>query len=330
MGTCAIGIDLGGTSIKVGLVDLETGLIHQHQLDTEAEQGPEHILDRIAEGIRQIQPRANDSISGIGIGVPGTINLERTAVGYPPNFPDWGVVNVAAELRNRLNTALPIIVDNDANVAGLGSAYFGAGRPFQSFVMATLGTGVGGAIIHNKKLFRGTTGGAGEFGHISIDYAGPPNRSGTTGAVEAYLGQRFLSRYARYRLIRNTDTILHQMAGEDLVGLTPKMLHEAAEAGDEAARDILAWAGHKLGRAMGTVVNILDIRKVVVGGGVSAAGDFILEPARKALLDGITPGLREGVELVQETLGNQVGMLGAASLAFAYLDEQNPTPTTTQ
>lgn len=327
MGISAIGIDLGGTAVKIGLVDRFDGLVEQVQLDTEADEGPEHVINRLAEGVRLMQSHAFAPVSGIGVGAPGSVDWERTTMRYPPNFPAWGVVNVAEGLRKRVDIDGPIIVENDANVAGLGSAFFGAGQPFDSFLMVTLGTGVGGAIIHNKKLFRGTTGAAGEFGHLSIDYAGPPNRSGTTGSIEAYLGQRFLSRYARYRLLRNPDTLLHQTAGEDMEDLTPKLLFEAAQAGDVAAQEILAWAGHKLGRGMGSLVNVLDIRKVVVGGGVSAAGDFILEPARKALLDGVMPGLRDGVELVQETLGNQVGMLGAASLAFAYLDEQDSTRT---
>jgi glucokinase len=186
--------------------------------------------------------------------------------------------------------------------------------------MVTLGTGVGGAIVHEKRLFRGTTGAAGELGHVSVDYEGPFARSGVPGAVEAYLGQQFLSRHARYRLLTR-ETALRAAAGPDLQGLTPLMLHEAAASGDEAAREVLAWAGHKLGCALGSAVNLLDIRKVVVGGGVSQAGDFLLEPARQALRRHVMPPLQEGLELVRETLGNEVALLGAARLVFEHAED---------
>jgi glucokinase len=214
-----------------------------------------------------------------------------------------------------------VTVENDANAAGLGSSFAGAGQAFDSFIMVTLGTGVGGAIIFNNRLFRGTTGGAGEIGHLSIDYEGPYARSGVAGAIEAYLGIQFLSHHARYRLLTRPTT-LREMAGPDLERLTPKMLHDAATEGDEAAIDMLAWAGHKLGCALGSVVNLLDIRKVVVGGGVSAADAFLLEPARVSLRNAVMPGMIEGVELVRERRGNEVGVLGAARLAFERAEDE--------
>jgi glucokinase len=313
--------------IKAALVERTAGIVSEVTCLTDAELGPAAVLDRIAEVVRQLQSLApSHALEGVGIGAPGAINWERTAVLYPPNLPGWGVVDLCAELRARLGTTTRVFVENDANLAGLGSAFYSAGRPFDSFIMVTLGTGVGGAIIYRNRIFRGTTGAAGEIGHLSIDYDGPLDRHGIAGAIEAYLGQRFLSRYARYRLLNRTDSVVHQMARPDLGDLTPLMLFRAAERGDEAAIEVLAWAGHKLGCALASAINLLDIRKVVVGGGVSAAGAFILEPARKAVLAHLMPGSREGVELIQETLGNQVGMLGAARLVFEYLDEQTPLP----
>lgn len=322
----AVGIDLGGTMIKSGLVERELGLVHDLALRTEAEQGLAHVLDRIATAIEQARAQApGRQIAGVGIGAPGAINWERTSVLYPPNLPGWDVVNLYEALAERLDEAFPIFVENDANLAGLGSAFYGAGRPHDCFIMVTLGTGVGGAIIYQNKIFRGSAGAAGEIGHMSIDYEGPVDRYGIAGAIEAYLGQRFLSHHARYRLLTRHDSMIQEMAGEDLVNVTPRMLHEAALAGDEAAREVLSWAGHKLGCVLGSAVNLLDIRKIIVGGGVSAAGDFILEPARKAIARYVMPGLRQGVEIIQETLGNEVGMLGAARLVFEFLDEHTPT-----
>ncbi|HET6566418.1 MAG TPA: ROK family protein [Rhodothermales bacterium] len=322
MGELAVGIDLGGTMIKAALVARGEGLVHELSVTTEGQQGPSHVLDRIAEAVRKVSQFARDGqIVGVGIGAPGAIDWDRTSVQYPPNLPGWGVVNLQRELRARLGADMLVFVENDANLAGLGSAHYGAGKPFDSFIMVTLGTGVGGAIIYGNKIFRGTTGAAGEIGHMSIDYEGPPDRYGIAGSIEAYMGQRFLSHYARHRLLAYTDSLVHKMAGEDLVDLTPLMLFQAADQGDEYSREVLEWAGQKLGCVLASAVNLLDIRKIIVGGGVSAAGDYILDPARKTILRYVMPSLRDGLTILRETLGNEVGMLGAAHLVFEFLDE---------
>jgi glucokinase len=319
----AAGIDLGGTSIKGALVENHQGLVHQLTIDTESDGGPDHVLDRITTLVRELRSHAPDGrLQGVGIGSPGSIDWTRAVVRRPPNLPGWMDVNVRDEIQRRLGEPIPVLVENDANAAGLGSAFYGAGRPYDDFIMITLGTGVGGAIIYRNRVFRGSTGGAGEIGHMTIDYEGPFARSGVAGAIEAYLGQRFLSRHARYRLMTRDDSVIHAMAEEDLQGITPKMLYEAACQGDEGAIEVLAWAGHKLGCVLGSCVNLLDIRTIVVGGGLSAAGNFILDATRRAVVRFVTPGLRENLRVIQETLGNEVGMLGAARLIFEYLDEQ--------
>lgn len=316
----AIGIDLGGTNLKAALVERGAGILHRQTLPTPALVGSDAVLERIAELVRSLSARASEPIVGVGIGSPGTINWERTTVTTPPNFSGWGVVNVAVELRRRLKApSLPVLVENDANVAGLGSAHYGAGKPFDSFIMITLGTGVGGAIIYRNEIFRGSTGGAGEIGHMTIDYEGPLARSGVQGAIEAYIGQNFLSQYARLRLLNEPPGPVHEMAGHELVNLTPRMLFEAAAKGDDAAAEVLSWAGHKLGCVLGSAVNLLDIRKIVVGGGVSGAGDFILEATRTTLPRYVLPGLRDGLEVVLEQQGNDVGLSGAAHVIFQSL-----------
>ena len=323
----AVGVDLGGTNLKVALVERNDGIVRQAVLPTEAEHGPERVLDRIVEGVQRVVQgfEAGGRVEGIGVGAPGIVTLDRSTVSKPPNFPGWDTVHLADQLSPRLAEAGirvdgPIIAENDANAAALGSAFYGAGRPFDSFVMVTLGTGVGGAIIVDDRLFRGTTGAAGEIGHMSINYEGPYDRTGVSGAIEAYLGQRYLSRHARYQLLAR-ETGLHETAGHDLQDITPQRVHAAALAGDKAAQEVLAWAGHKLGVVLGSVVNLLDIRKVVVGGGVSRAGEFLLEPAREAMRRWTMPSLSEGIEIVQETRGNDVAMLGAARLVFEHLDD---------
>ncbi len=318
----AVGIDLGGTNLKAALVHREEGLLETTRRRTDADQGPEHVIEGIATLAEHLIDSAPSPIAGIGIGSPGAINWERTTVTRPPNLPGWDSVNLQATLQSELGSDMPVIVENDANVAGLGSAYYGSGRPFDSFIMVTLGTGVGGAIIYRNRIFRGSTGGAAEIGHVTIDYEGPYANSGVAGAIEAYLGQEFLSDHARDRLVNYPNTTLHDRVDGNLDRLTPKILHEAAQDGDDAAKDILEWAGHKLGRVLGSAVNLLDIRTIIVGGGVSASGDYILDPARKALPSSVVPGLREHLQIRQEDLGNEVGLLGAARLAFDGKDAQ--------
>lgn len=314
----AVGLDLGGTSIKAGLIEYGKGLVAETTAITPIKEGPEAILDALASLVITLSENLPpDSLRGVGIGAPGSISLDRTSISYPPNLPGWTVINVREALLKRLgNENLCIAVENDANVAGLGSYYYGSGQHFKSFLMVTLGTGVGGAIVVNGKIFRGAGGGAGEIGHMTVDYEGPIANSGVSGAIEAYLGQRFLSSHARQRLRNYPNSILYKMLGESLQGLEPKHLSVAAYEGDSGARDVLAWAGHKLGCVLGSAVNLLDIRKIVVGGGVAAAGDFLLVSTRDTLWRYVTPGLRHGLEVVAETLGNEAGMLGAAHLAF--------------
>ncbi len=300
-----VGIDLGGTNLKAALVEQTRGVIARTSIPSHASAGPDAVLDQMAEGALEVLAAlpSGAPLLGVGVGSPGLVSLDRQTVSKPPNFAGWDVVNLPVELATRLaETPLrgPILVENDANVAGLGSAFYGAGVPFDSFIMVTLGTGVGGAIIVNKRLFRGVTGAAGEIGHVSIDYEGPYSRAGVPGAIEAYLGQRYLSHHARYQLL-SRETQLHETAGQELRHMDPRQLHTAASIGDKAAIEVLAWAGHKLGVMLGSVVNLLDIRKIVVGGGTSQAAEFLLGPARKALLRHTMPAMMEGVELVQET-----------------------------
>jgi glucokinase len=323
----AIGIDLGGTNLKAALVDRDEGIVERMKRPTEADPGAEHIQDQIAAiAADLIDAAPTRSVSGIGIGAPGAVNWERTTVSKPPNFEDWGSVNLRSSLQSRLSNSLSIIVENDANVAALGSAFYGAGQHTDSFIMVTLGTGVGGGIIYQNKIFRGSTGGAAEIGHMTIDYEGPYAKSGVSGAIEGYLGQAFLAQHARDRLVNYPDSTVRNLVDGDLEQISPRVLYEAANQGDELAQDVLAWAGHKLGCVLGSTVNLLDIRTIVVGGGVSGAGDYILDPARDALPRFIVPGLRDNLHVIREELGNEVNLLGAARLAFEGEQAQVGSP----
>lgn len=313
----SIGIDLGGTNIKAALVDHEKGFLQTTSIPTHADLGKEHVFDRIALAVKELVEEHNADPIGVGMGLPGMVSLDRKTVKNPPNLPGWKVENVADEIFKR--TGYKCVIENDANLAALGSAHFGKGKAFNCFIMVTLGTGVGGGIIIDKKIYRGTTGMAGELGHVIINYHGPLSNSNTRGGIEAYLGQRFLSRFAADTIRQNPDNPLYSKFHKNFDKLEPVDLYHAAEDGNELGIDILRQAGEKLGYAIVNYIHILDIRKIIVSGGVAKAGKWLLRPAEETALKYLMPPFREDFEIIDESLGNDAALLGAASLAFEEL-----------
>jgi len=313
----AIGIDLGGTNIKAALVHKEKGILNNISIPTEAEKGKDHVFDRIKIAVDELMKDSEVTPIGIGMGTPGMVTLDRTTVKNPPNLAGWGIVNVTEEVKNR--TGFDCIIDNDANLAALGSSRFGVGKDFDSLIMLTLGTGVGGGIIFNRHLFRGTTGSAAELGHVIINYQGPLSNSNARGGIEAYLGQKFLSRIAAEAIRKHPDNTLFNKFHQNFDELEPLDLFEAAEDGNKLAAEILVKSGEKLGYAIVNYVHILDIRKIVISGGVAKAGQWLLEPAKKTALKYLMPPFHDGLEILYEPLGNDAALYGASSLALEHL-----------
>ncbi len=313
----AIGIDMGGTNLKSALIHKHNGIIQQYSTPTNAEAGLEATLDLIARTVKERMEESPEKPFGIGIGAPGMISLDRKTVSNPPNLPGWDVVHLAEEIQQR--TGLPCLLENDANLMALGSARFGSGAPYKHFIMITLGTGVGGGIIYNNVLFRGATGSAGELGHVIIDYNGPSSNSSAKGGVEAYLGQRFLSRRAADEIKKHPDNELYTRFRDNFDALEPVDLTLAAEAGNQLAVDILSDAGRMLGYALVNYIHTLDIRKIVVSGGVAKSGKWILDPAREAALSRLMGPFHADFEIIPEKLGNESALLGAGVLALENL-----------
>jgi len=313
----AIGIDLGGTNIKAALVDRKKGFIKTSCIPTHADMGKEHVYDRIAMAVSDLLEDHNEEPIGIGMGMPGMVRMDRKTVKNPTNLPGFKVENVADAIKKQ--TSYDCVIGNDANLAAFGSARFGVGKDFDDFIMVTLGTGVGGGIIYNNKIYRGTTGMAAELGHVIIDYHGPLSNSNTRGGIEAYLGQRFLSRYAADTIRQNEETPLYKTFHKDFEKLEPVDLYHAAKEGNELALEILKKTGEKLGYAIVNYIHILDIRKIIVSGGVAKAGKFILDPAKETAIKYLMPPFRENFDIIYESLGNDAALLGAASLAFEEL-----------
>jgi glucokinase len=288
-----IGVDLGGTRIKAGVV-VDGELKNSISVDTQSEYGPEHVLDVIAETVKQLDPKP----SAVGLAIPGGVNPEGL-VWRLPNVPGFEGINISESLKSRLGCR--VVVENDATTAALAELYLGHGRIHRSFAMVTLGTGIGGGIVIDGQLRRGRHGFAGEIGHTPIARvdAGWPCACGLLGCVESYAGTRGLLR--KYAELGGTA---HEI----------RPISDAARRGDAAACATFTAMGEALGIGLAALQNTLDLDAIVFTGGISPSFDLV-EPALRASLVkyAFAPPLAEIPLLVSE-LGERTGLLGAAYL----------------
>lgn len=313
--TYAIGIDVGGTTIKTGVVTPEGRIVEQLVADAKGGEGPEAVISQINRTIgRMLETFEPSHCKGIGIGCPGIVGLDSDTVSHPPNLARWHDVKVGTAIRETF--AYPVKVENDANVAALAESRFGAGTKYDNFLFVIWGTGVGGGIIINKEIFHGSNGAAGEIGHTTINFQGPPCNCGSFGCVEAYIGQRYLSRRTRDLLQEYPASKILSLVNGDLNKIEPAIIANAAEQGDEAGMLILEEAGKLLGYALASIMNVLDLRTAIIGGGVSAAPDFVYSAMKTALISRVLKPHRPHVEILRAKLGNSAGIIGAASLVL--------------
>jgi len=309
-----IGIDVGGTSIKFGLVK-NNKIYHEFSLPTFAFENPKKVLSQVQLGISQfLKQVSSNQIEGIGIGFPGKVDAEKGIVTSAPNFNNWKNVQVSKKL---LKFGYPVFIDNDANCAALGELFFGRGRKIKSFVMVTLGTGVGGGLILNGKLFRGESGGAGEIGHITIDYSGPYCKCGKRGCIEAYAGNNYIKQRTIQKLHEYPDSLILQLVEHNLENIEPKIINEAAKKGDELAIKILRETGYYIGIGLANIANILDVKHFIIGGGVSNAGPVLLKAIENSIKEHGIKEIVKDVKVISAKLKNKAGILGASSLVLS-------------
>jgi glucokinase len=314
----AIGVDLGGTRIKLGLVSPGGEIILDHNIATEAENGPNAVISNIIKGAKELIEKSKlnkKNLIGLGIGSPGSVDLDGGTVKYPPNFSNWTIVRLGEEVSKGLGN-IKVEVDNDANVAAVGEGKFGAGKGAQNFFLLTLGTGIGGGIMINGKIHRGVTGAAGELGHTSIDFNGPQCNCGNKGCIEAYVGQKYLSKRTVEGLKANPNSKIFELINGDLEKVEPLIIYQAAKAGDEYAINVLNEAGFYLGVAAANYFNIFDFNLAIIGGGVSAARDLIFNSIIKTAKERVLPVLKDRIRIIPAALGNKAGLLGAAGLVL--------------
>jgi len=313
--TVVIGVDLGGTTIKAGAVSSEGSILYQNKAPTFAERGPAAVVQQIEIAVKDAISKVPDAhVTGVGVGAPGVVD-DNGIVKAPPNFVQWDEVPLKQDIA-QLFPGLRVDIENDANAAAIAESKFGAGTQLPDFLFVIWGTGVGGGIIMNHKIFRGPTGGAGEIGHITIDYNGPSCNCGNVGCVEAYVGQRYLSQRAAQRLQSHPESKILKLVHGDFSRIEPVYISQAAHEGDEVARAILVEAGQLLGIGLASVMNIMDLRVSIIGGGISAAGDFVMNAIQNSVAQHVLKPLRNDIRVLPARLGNNAGILGAAGLVM--------------
>jgi len=310
----AIGVDLGGTFIKFGIVTEKGKIIRKSFVDTKADGGPESVIKQMKKGLKELLDPDKINIEGIGIGSPGIVSKKRGTVENPPNLPGWGKVQLGHVIEKAFK--LPTFVENDANAAAIGELIFGAGKSHKSFVMITLGTGVGGGIILNKKLFRGDFGAAGEIGHITIDINGPKCGCGSFGCIEAYAGNGYIIQNAKEGLKIHQNSKIVELISDDFNALTPKVISSAAELGDPYANELITNLGKNIGYALASVSNLLDVSTFIIGGGVAGFGKLLLDNIEISLKQRVLKSLVPRCKILPAKLKNEAGIKGASSLVF--------------
>lgn len=312
-GPCVIGVDLGGTKLSAGAID--GGLSVHVRVQRQAPlHGAGAVLDALVETVEQVRAQSAVEIEAVGFGVPCLIDQRRGVAVMAVNLP-LSDVPLRVLLAERLG--LPVFVDNDANAAILAEHRAGAARGARQAAMLTLGTGIGGGLILNGELYHGAVGAAGELGHMVIDADGPPCQGScpNRGCLESLASGTAMGREGLLAARQAPDSGLGQAlsAGREITGA---LVTELAHDGDRAAREVVALIGTRLGVGIANLVNIFNPEVVVVGGGVIAAGELLLEPAREVMVTRALRPSRDDVRVTRAHFGAEAGMVGAAALAL--------------
>ena len=306
-----IGIDLGGTSAKLALVDAKAKILEEASVPTSAGASAQAVINEIMLAVKKF--KNYKAVSSIGVGVAGDVDYTTGTVRFSPNLPKWRNVKVKA-IMERLSSK-KVFVDNDANTAALGAFWLDASGKPQNLVCLTLGTGVGGGIIINKSLYRGASNTAGEIGHLTIDYNGAKCNCGNFGCIETYLGASHLTRAAKAAYAKKQSAQIKKLAGKNLNLITPQMLANAATLGDAIAKKIWTDAGQKLGVAATGIINILNPDFIVLCGGIAQAGKLITIPMETEIKKRAFKSAVKACKIVVSKYTSKLGVVGAAMLA---------------
>lgn len=310
-----IGIDVGGTNLRGALVGTDGKIINRMKIASDADKGIDAVIDNLVRLIKGIG--GGEEVSAVGFGIPGIIDFKAGIITQAPNICNVNNYPIRENLRARLGDAIPVIIENDANCAAVGEWWMGAGKDAGSLVMITLGTGVGGGIILDGKLWRGADGMGGEVGHMTIYPDGPKCNCGNYGCLEVYSSATGIRRMVRETLSDpDTKTALRELVKDEDPGRIPEAVMKAAQDGDEAALGIWERFGTALGIGTASLVNILNVEMIVIGGGVSEAWEMFIDKALSELKRRALRAPAERVRVMKSVLGDDEGIIGASYLAL--------------
>ncbi|MBN1621650.1 MAG: ROK family protein, partial [Endomicrobiales bacterium] len=273
-----LGIDLGGTEVKLAIVDKKGKILEQDSFPNSCPSDPKKVVKNIITLFKKMKNRK--SIKSTGIGVAGDVDQEKGVVRFSPNLK-WKNIKLLKLLKPSLPN--PIIIDNDANAAAWGAYWLETKGRARNLLCITLGTGIGGGIVFNGKLYHGASGTAGEIGHVTLVPHGLRCNCGNKGCIERYLGANYLVAQAKEKLKKNRSKIIENLTNGNIENISPKILAKAANRGDKISKNVWKVAGERLGTVLASIVNLLNPEIIVLAGGVSKAGSLLLKPIKETI-----------------------------------------------
>ena len=307
-----IGVDIGGTNIKMGAVDYRGNILKTIKTPTEAQLGVDALLERIRIHVQQIQSAVSEhNLVAVGVGIPGAVLVREGIVTQAPNIPALGGLPVRQMLQERIQ--IPCYLENDANAIAIGEYWQGAGKGYKHICCLTLGTGTGGGVIIDGEVLHGADGMAAELGHIAVQADGAPCNCGSRGCLETFASANGIIRILSEELSRNSGSTL---AGITRDALTPALVYQHALDGDVLARNVLEQAARGLGVGMASLVNIFNPEVIVLGGGVAAAWDILMPVAIDTMKARSFRAMAERVKVVRAQHGSDAGIYGSAYVAW--------------
>ena len=311
-----LAFDLGGTKFAFGVVAESGEVLGSDKIETLAKQGPEQAIQRVNLAAQSLLQKLNikpEDLIGIGIASPGPLNISKGCVDGSPNLPGWTGYSIEQGLSSFFN--LPARIDNDANAAALGEYKFGAGKNKKNMVYLTVSTGIGGGVIVDGRLMRGANGNAAELGHLTLNINGPACPCGANGCFEMYASGTAIARRTREAIQAGASSQILNLAGSP-EEITTHHILAALQKDDALAQKIWNETTEYLGRGLAVVINTFNPELIVVGGGVTAAGELLFTPVREKALRYAFPRLAAVCSIVPAGLGSNVGVVGAAACAF--------------
>ncbi len=309
MAQVVIGVDLGGTNLRTALLSADGDILDKRKEPTHAADGWKKVVARLVDNINQQRETAEQRglhVMAVGVGAPGIIQMDKGVVVKSPNFPDWNNLPLRDELEKALR--IPVVIENDANAAALGEQWRGAACGIESMILLTLGTGVGGGIVLNNKIWQGADGMAGEVGHMTLIPDGRPCGCGNTGCLEMYASARGIVQSYREASGMTEAT----QASE----VTSEMVYRAARNGDPVALRVMKDMGRLLGIGIANLINIFNPQMIVLGGGVKDAWDLFIGATHEEIMRRAFQVPAERTRIVPSLLGDDAGMIGAAAGAL--------------